>query len=126
MDSNHRLIVSREAAGKRLLSYVQLSSIPVERQLEMSLDVLRELPDGAGPAEAVARLRARLDGAGARRIPPSCPPVRRRHMPSQHLGGPHGGGGASARRLARRGRLHTLMFLAVLVAASVLLPQVIR
>ena len=112
---------AREAAAERLLLYLRLFPMPMERRLELALDVLRKLPERATPAEAVALARTRLDKPEAGRIPSACRPLRRGRMPSQYLGRPRTEAQALARTASRRSVVLLLTFVAALLALPLLL-----
>ncbi|MBU1002559.1 MAG: glucan biosynthesis protein [Proteobacteria bacterium] len=114
----------REAAGRRLLLYLQLFPLPVEHSLELALEVLRELPEDADPAEAVARLQARLRELKPQPFPAVRPALRRGPMPSQYLGrARRGDKHAKARSASRRSQFLLLAFLAALLVLTVQLSS---
>ena len=82
---------AREQVARCLVDYLEPMAMGTEQRLELALDVLRDLPDGATPAQALDALHSRLPELDAAAYPSSRPPIRRGHMPAQYLGRPRTG-----------------------------------
>lgn len=82
---------ARERIARCLVDYLEPMAMGTEERLELALAVLRKLPAGATPEQALDALHTRLPELGSAAYPPSHPPIRRGHMPAQYLGRPRTG-----------------------------------